>query len=392
MDTCFFFQAFEVKIQTVQIIFFYIRDQAVDQFSPCGSRRQQRLCLNICAEIINQCPHLKSFCMGFRHIIFARKRLVISIIIRQGKPCRGDHVHSFCLCHNAVKAIISILGRHLMPSENDLPTHTGTLVYRCFKIPGKFLTFHIRQSLILYIPDISVRGCDPRPFFHRIDDRHCIIPAKIRYDLALDPAFYPQTGIFLHAGYVSRPPVIDQDSFSITGIKSLDLHIRVVRDQTESQVDFFILHKKQRRTIGALCLRIGIDNLIRQCIYKKIFYTVPVKTLIDMVIYPRDRQVSLTVFIDSCLLLLFIIINDRRLIPGYMINFRKICPLFRRHIPLQYPESDKAGCDQDDQTDSGQYRNYFFHLSSLFPHAILQRSASVSASLRIHAESLFYYG
>ena len=111
-----------------------------------------------------------------------------------------------------------------------------------------------------------------------------------------------------------------------------------------------------------------------------------------MVIYPRDRQVSLTVFIDSCLLLLFIIINDRRLIPGYMINFRKICPLFRRHIPLQYPESDKAGCDQDDQTDSGQYRNYFFHLSSLFPHAILQRSASVSASLRIHAESLFYYG
>ena len=276
-----------------------------------------------------------------------------------------------------------------MPAENDLSAHAGILVYRSCEISGKFLALRGCQALIFHISDISVGRCDLGPFLHRIENGHRIVLCEVCEDLTLYAAFYSQTSSLFHPRYISCSPVIDQDTSSIPGVKGLDLHIRIVCDQTQRQIDLIIFYKKQRSAVGPLCLRVRIDDLVRERVYEKVFRAVPVEPLINVVIHPGDRQIRLSIFIDSCLLLPLIVIEDRGLIPGHIIDFREIRPLFRRHIPVQYLETDKSHGDQDDQTDSNQYRNYFSHSLSLFPHAGSQNSAFISVSHRRHAESLF---
>ena len=44
-------------------------------------------------------------------------------------------------------------------------------------------------------------------------------------------------------------------------------------------------------------------------------------------------------------------------------------------------DSNQGDGDQDNQTDSDQYRDYFSHLSSLFPHTGSQSSSQLSVSV-----------
>ena len=134
----------------------------------------------------------------------------------------------------------------------------------------------------------------------------------------------------------------------------IDIHpdIRVVQNQAQRQIRFISTLQQYVLTSATGRPGVGRDHFLRQGVHQYFLPVIPVKTLIQIGIYPVYRQISLAVFVNPPDFLFFIIQENSDFIITAVVNPAQVGSFISRHISFIAVNS---GCTCHQQQKDQKY-------------------------------------